>query len=139
MEEEKISIEDFMHLFTTVGFLQEQRCFNIRNLKDYMQVAFELSDDEEESISEEINRVIDDMIKEGYLIKESGFEYLIRISETIPFMEYITKNFNYLNKMIMFLYNFINYINLVDCEHINNYKDANINLEKVYKKEMLNK
>ena len=64
MEEEKISIEDFMHLFTTVGFLQEQRCFNIRNLKDYMQVAFELSDDEEESISEEINRVIDDMIKE---------------------------------------------------------------------------
>lgn len=139
MEEEKISIEDFMHLFTTVGFLQEQRCFNIGNLKDYMQVAFKLNDDEVKSVNDEINRVIDDMVKEGYLSKVAGFEYLIKISETIPFMEYITKNFDYLNRMIKFLYNFINYTNLVDREHTKNYKDTDINIEKVYKKEMLSK
>lgn len=136
MKNEKISIDDFIHMFATVSFLQEQRCFNIDNLESYMNIVFKFNNEEEKVINNELRRVINEMINNGYLSKIPNFEYLIKINETIPFMEYITKSFDYLDQMIKFLYNFVGYLYLENHNDYHNFeKELSINLEKVYKKE----
>ncbi len=134
-EEKKLSLDDFMDLFVTVSYLQEQRYFNLDVLKSFMKVAFKLSDEEAILINDELDRIVGEMQEKGYVEMVKNFEYLVRINNSIPFMEIVTKNFEYLNKMIKFLYHYVSYDYQVDRNVCNyNEKDA-IQIEKTYKKE----
>ncbi len=135
MENEKISLNDFMHLFITVGYLQEQRFFNLDVLKGFMMASFKLDDIEDKIVNDELNQIIDEMEKNGYVSKVKHFEYLVKINETVPFMEIVTKNFKYLDKMIKFMYNYIDYDYKVDRSKCHYNEEDLIPIEKVYKKE----
>ena len=100
-----ISIENFMSMFIAVSFLQEQRYFNIFNLKNYLIEKCDITREE----LEEIDDIIDNMVDAGMINLVVNSKGLFKINKRIPFKEIIFDNQEKLNEMINFFYNFHSY------------------------------
>ena len=96
-----INLNDFMSLYAAVSFLQEQRFFNINNIKNYLMTFHGASDD---TISE-IDSVIMNMEEAKMIESVPNFTNLYKISKKIPFKEIIFSNYDYLPVMMNFFYN----------------------------------
>ncbi len=101
----KINIDDFMSLFVAVSFLQEQRLFNIENVKKYLESSLELDQDTLKWVDNSIN----EMIEAGMISKVPGFDNVLKISKKIPFKEIVYDKYDYLEEMIDFFYEYNNY------------------------------
>ena len=120
--ENTIDIGDFMSLFVAVSFLQEQRYFNIFNLKIYLKEKCGISSEE----LEEIDDIIDNMVDAGMINLVTNSHGLFKINKKVPFKEIIFDNQEKLNQMINFFYNFYSY----DFASIKNKYEENINIRK---------
>ena len=114
-----INIDDFMSLFIAVSFLQEQRYFNVFNLKNYLREKCGVTREE----LEEIDDIIDNMLDAGMINHVVNSHGLFKINKRIPFKEIVFDNQEKLNEMINFFYNFYGYdftnSKFIDKENIN--------------------
>ena len=101
---EKISIEDFMSMFIAVGYLQEQRLFNIESLKNYLRIFYAVDD----NIVNQIDFIAQKMEEAEMITKVDQYSGLYRISSNIPFERIISSNYEYADGMRNFFYNYIN-------------------------------
>ena len=114
---EKLRISEFIYLFASVCYANEQGYFNSDNLKYFMIKSFGL-DKESEYVSEEIDESIDSMVMKDYADRVGGYKYLVKINEKLPYMTFLKHRVDYLPIMSKFFYQFNNYCFL---ENKNNY------------------
>ena len=103
--EERINIDDFLTMFFTVSFLENQKYINVKNFRDYCKLSFNLDDDMTKLIIYKLNQMID----AGILAKVDGFDNLLFISE-IPYKEIMYDNFDYAGDIKEFFYGFNDYV-----------------------------
>ena len=102
--EERINIDDFLTMFFTVSFLENQKYINVKNFRDYCKLSFNLDDDMTKLIIYKLNQ----MIEAGILSEVDGYENLLYISE-IPYKEIMFENFDYAGDIKEFFYGYNNY------------------------------
>lgn len=102
--EERINIDDFLAMFFTISFLENQKYINVKNFRDYCKLSFNLDDDMTKLIILKINQ----MIEAGILSKVDGYDNLLYISE-IPYKEIMYDNFDYAGDLKEFFYGYNDY------------------------------
>ena len=120
--EKTIDIDDFMSLFVAVSFLQEQRFFNISNLKNYLIKECGLTEEE----SNKIDAITNEMIYAGMISPVVKFNGLFKIDKKIPFKEIVFEKHDKLNEMINFFYSYYGY----DFEKSKTMDEINTNIKK---------
>ena len=121
-----MSFSELVKMFLAIGYINEQRCINLSNLKNYMEKT--ISYDEK---NDNLEMVINDMIQSGWVSRIPNFEYLLRINNSIPYLNLLSKSEDSLTIITDYFYGFINYNFIQDKDSFSN---SELNIEKVYKK-----
>lgn len=113
MENNKMmKIDDFMYMFVATNYLLENREINLKTLKEYIRTTyvenFKINDKEFvfDLIDEKIDYVIKKMLNENII----SYDDKIIVNDQIPLMNILKKNFNYLDKMLKFINNYMHYV-----------------------------
>ena len=135
MNNEKITLNEFIRMFIAVSFLREYKCINLDNLIEYIKFIFQLDDEMFSAFLIEIDKIFAVLVEEGVISQKKDYEYLIGINENYPVMQEIKKQFDYFGRMNKIVSDFIYYSFLENKDdfHLDD-PDNFLELGRVYKK-----
>ena len=106
-EKREVSIRNFIKMFVTISYLQEQRFFKFEDIWKYVKRCYECSDEKYcknisfEELIDEAEKIIADMLQDGTIsyVYPDGSWGMYHVNDKVSFIDIIDNSKEYLEDM----------------------------------------